>query len=72
MWDYASTPGNGLQTVDDYLNNGIIHVHGMNRKWVYNERTANGGAPGSGEPAIAFINGYMANLDSTSSTNGNL
>ncbi|MBI5467373.1 MAG: hypothetical protein HY975_04150, partial [Candidatus Kerfeldbacteria bacterium] len=62
MWDYASTAGWGLQTTNDYLNAGTRHVHGMNRKWVYLETT---GAAGSGQPADAFVNGYIANINYT-------
>jgi len=61
MWDYASTAGLGLQTVDD-LAAGEIRVHGMNRKWVYLETD---GTAGTQEPAEAFVNGYLANHDWT-------
>ncbi len=61
MWDYASTPGLGLQTTDD-LSAGTIHIHGMNRKWVFNERD---GSAGSQDSVVSFINGYIANLNYT-------
>jgi len=64
MWDYASRPGLGVQTVDD-LNAGTIFVHGQNKRWVYNEQS---GGSGSGQYSEAFINGYVANISFTSRT----
>jgi hypothetical protein len=58
MWEYSSTAGLGEQTVDD-INAGAIYVHGMNKKWVYNEED---GTAGTLEPVDNFINGYLANI----------
>ncbi len=63
MWDYSSTSGLGLNSIDWAGGDppeGLIHVHGQNRKWVYNEQD---GSAGSGQLADAFVNGYLANLD---------
>jgi hypothetical protein len=58
MWEYSSTAGLGEQTTDD-LSAGNIYIHGMNKKWVYNEED---GTAGTQEPVENFINGYLANL----------
>ena len=59
MWDYSSTAGLGLNTVDD-LASGTIHVHGQNRRYVFNEQD---GSAGTGSDADAFVNGYIADID---------
>jgi hypothetical protein len=43
MWDYSSTPGLGVNNVDD-LAAGRLFVHGMNKRHVYNERTGGAGS----------------------------
>jgi hypothetical protein len=70
MWDHASTPGLGITNQNDWPGGAYgsgtnlpdidIWIHGSNRKWVSDE--ASGGA-GSGDPADAFINGYISDLD---------
>lgn len=74
MWDHSSTPGLGVST-SLWPNGGAggtggpppiqVWVHGQNRRWVYNERD---GSAGSGQYADAFLNGYLANIDTTDGT----
>jgi hypothetical protein len=59
MWEYASTSGLGVQTVDD-VTAGEILIHGMNKIWNFNEYQ---GDPGTGDRVDAFNNGYIANMD---------
>jgi hypothetical protein len=64
MWDYSSTAGLGVPTTNWSGGNPPpgIFVHGMNKKWVYNEQD---GSNGTGQPVDAFVNGYIANMDYT-------
>jgi hypothetical protein len=64
MWEFSTASGLGVNTVRD-LSMGKIHVHGMNKRFVYNEQ--NGGA-GSGQMADAFVDGFMENMDYTAKT----
>jgi hypothetical protein len=60
MWDYSSTPGLGVTNNVDDLAAGTIHVHGMNKSFVFNEQD---GSAGTGNVADAFVNGYIADID---------
>ncbi len=64
MWDYSSVAGLGVSTTNWSGGNppAGIFVHGMNKKWVYNEVN---GSSGTGQDADAFVSGYIANMDFT-------
>ena len=61
MWDYASTPGLGVNNVND-LSAGRLFVHGMNKRHVYNERTGGAGVDPT-QAQDAFVGGYIADMD---------
>lgn len=61
MWDHAATGGLGEPTADwSGPGAATLHVHGQNKKWVYNTED---GSAGTGQPADNFINGYISNLN---------
>ncbi len=64
MWEYSSTSGLGVSTTN--WSGGTppagILVHGMNKKWVYNEQN---GSSGTGQNVDAFTSGYLENMDYT-------
>jgi hypothetical protein len=59
MWDYADQSGLGVQT-SEVITDGEIFVHGQNKYWNYKD---DDGSTGTGNPADAFCNGYLADMD---------
>ena len=60
MWEFSTAAGLGVNTVDD-LAVGKIHVHGMNKKFVWNEQEVD--VLGTGQLSDAFVDGYVENID---------
>ncbi len=59
MWSFSQTAGLGVNTTAS-LTAGQIHVHGMNKRFIFNEQD---GSAGSGQDADAFTDGYLENVD---------
>jgi hypothetical protein len=59
MWDFALTPGLGVQT-SEVINYGQIFAHGQNKYWNFKD---DDGSTGTGNPVDNFINGYVADVD---------
>lgn len=64
MWEFSTASGLGLNTARD-LSLGKIHVHGMNKRFVYNEQN---GSAGTGQMSDAFVDGFIENMDFTTKT----
>jgi hypothetical protein len=60
MWEFSTHASAGINTTDDYLTAGTIHVHGMNKRFAINEQD---GTAGTGVLSDAFVDGYLENMD---------